>query len=384
MHAPTEGSGAGERIADPWGARTPYGPEDAWPVRVDTFLDGVAEAQVDRWVHSACVLCSNGCGLDIAVAGGRMVGVRGRAGDRVNRGRLGPKGLFGWQANLAADRLTRPLVREGGALAESDWDTAMDRIVQRSRQQLDTPGPGSIGFYTSGQLFLEEYYTLGVIGKAGLGTPHMDGNTRLCTATAGQALKETFGTDGQPASYTDVDHADTIFHYGHNLAATQTVLWSRVLDRRRGPNPPRLVVVDPRPTPVAQEADVHLAIRPGTNLALLNGLLREIIEHGWIDRAFIDAHTVGFDQLAETVGSYDPERVARICGVPADQVREAARILGAGERLLSTALQGVYHVDGRDRGRLPGEQPQPGPGHDRAARLRRPPDERPADGAEHP
>ena len=342
MHAPPEGSGAGDRIADPWGARTPYGPEDVWPVRVDTFLDGVAEAQVDRWVHSACVLCSNGCGLDIAVAGGRMVGVRGRAGDRVNQGRLGPKGLFGWQANLAADRLTRPLVREGGALAESDWDTAMDRIVQRSRQQLDTLGPGSIGFYTSGQLFLEEYYTLGVIGKAGLGTPHMDGNTRLCTATAGQALKETFGTDGQPASYTDVDHADTIFHNGHNLAATQTVLWSRVLDRRRGPNPPRLVVVDPRPTPVAQEADVHLAIRPGTNLALLNGLLREIIERGWIDRAFIDAHTVGFDQLAETVGSYDPERVARICGVPADQVREAARILGTGERLLSTALQGVY------------------------------------------
>ena len=236
MHAPSEGSGAGDRIADPWGARTPYGPEDAWPVRVDTFLDGVAdEQQVDRWVHSACVLCSNGCGLDIAVAGGRMVGVRGRAGDRVNHGRLGPKGLFGWQANLAADRLTRPLVREGGELVEADWDAAMDRIVQRSRQQLDTLGPGSIGFYTSGQLFLEEYYTLGVIGKAGLGTPHMDGNTRLCTATAGQALKETFGTDGQPASYTDVDHADTIFLCGHNPAATQTVLWSRVLDRRRGP-----------------------------------------------------------------------------------------------------------------------------------------------------
>jgi anaerobic selenocysteine-containing dehydrogenase len=131
-------------------------------------------------VQSACVRCSNGCGLDIAVAGGRMVGVRGRAGDRVNHGRLGPKGLFGWQANLAADRLTRPLVREGGALVESDWDTAMDRIVRRSRQQLDTLGPGSIGFYTSGQLFLEEYYTLAVIGKAGLGH-------RTWTATPGCA-----------------------------------------------------------------------------------------------------------------------------------------------------------------------------------------------------
>jgi ferredoxin-nitrate reductase len=347
MHAPAEGSRAGDRIADPWGARTPHGPEAAWPVRVDTFLDdGVAPEQVDRWVQSACVLCSNGCGLDVAVAGDRMVGVRGRAGDRVNHGRLGPKGLFGWQANLAADRLTRPLVRDGGELVETSWDTAMDRVVQHTRQQLETLGPGSIGFYTSGQLFLEEYYTLGVIGKAGLGTPHMDGNTRLCTATAAQALKETFGTDGQPASYTDIDHADTIFHCGHNVAATQTVLWMRILDRRRGPDPPRLVVVDPRPTPVAQEADLHLAIRPGTNLALLNGLLREVIDHGWIDRAFIDAHTTGFDQLAETVHRYDPERVADICGVPADQVREAARILGTGERLLSTALQGVYQSMG--------------------------------------
>jgi ferredoxin-nitrate reductase len=346
MHVEPEQSGAGDRIADPWGRRTPYGPGFDWPVRVDTFLDGVRCEQVDRWVQSACVLCSNGCGLDIAVAGGHVVGVRGRADDRVNHGRLGPKGLFGWQANNAPDRLTRPLVREGGQLVETDWDTAMNRIVERSRRQLDSLGPGSIGFYTSGQLFCEEYYTLGVVGKAGLGTPHMDGNTRLCTATAAQALKETFGTDGQPASYTDIDHADTMFHVGHNLAATQTVLWTRVLDRRRGSNPPRLVVVDPRPTPVAQEADLHLAVRPGTNLALLNGLLRELIDHGWVDRAFIDAHTVGFDQLAQTVESYDPERVAEICAVPADQVREAAHILGTAERLVSSVLQGVYQSMG--------------------------------------
>lgn len=143
MHGAAEGSGAGDRIADPWGARTPYGPGARWPVRVDTHLDGgVASEQVDRWVSSACVLCSNGCGLDIAVAGGRIVGVRGRADDRANQGRLGPKGLFGWQANHAADRLTRPLVREGGELVETDWGTAMDRIVQRSRQQLKSLGRG--------------------------------------------------------------------------------------------------------------------------------------------------------------------------------------------------------------------------------------------------
>lgn len=134
----------------------------------------------------------------------------------------------------------------------------MDAVVARSRHQLEEGGGGgSIGFYTSGQLFLEEYYTLGVIGRAGLGTPHIDGNTRLRTATAGEALKESFGAHGQPGSYTDVDHADTIALFGHNMAETQVVLWSRILDRRAGPNPPRLLCVDPRPTRVAREADVH-------------------------------------------------------------------------------------------------------------------------------
>jgi predicted molibdopterin-dependent oxidoreductase YjgC len=116
--------------------------------------------------------------MDIAVKDGRIVGVRGRADDRVNRGRLDPKDLFGWQANNSPDRLTRPLVRRDGRLVEADWDEAMGAIVERSRTLLDEPGGwGRIGFYTSGQLFLEEYYTLAVIGRAGIGTPHMDGNT---------------------------------------------------------------------------------------------------------------------------------------------------------------------------------------------------------------
>ena len=161
---------------------------------------------------------------------------------------------------------------------ETDWDTAMGRIVERSRALLDRPGGwGRFGFYTTGQLFLEEYYTLGVIGKAGLGTPHMDGNTRLCTATAAAALKASFGTDGQPGSYTDVDHCDALAIWGHNVAETQTVLWMRMLDRRAGADPPRLLCVDPRLTPVAREADVHLAPRNGTNLALMNGILREVL-----------------------------------------------------------------------------------------------------------
>jgi anaerobic selenocysteine-containing dehydrogenase len=332
-----------DRIAEPWGQRTPFAAGEPWPVRVDTFLaPGVAETDVDRWVPSACVLCSNGCALDIAVKDSRIAGVRGRGGDRVNHGRLGPKGLFGWQANNAADRLTQPLIRRDGQLVPTDWETAMDRVVARTRRQLAEKGPLSIGFYTSGQLFLEEYYTLAVIGKAGIGTPHMDGNTRLCTATAAAALKESFGTDGQPGSYSDVDLADAFFLVGSNIAEQQSVLWARILDRRRGASPPHLLVVDPRPTPAACEADLHLAIRPGTNVALLNALLHELIANGWIDDAYTAAHTIGFAELEKTVMSLPTERAAEICGVPAEQIREAARLLGTAERLVSFVLQGVY------------------------------------------
>ncbi|MET0190271.1 MAG: molybdopterin oxidoreductase family protein [Pseudonocardia sediminis] len=337
-----------DRISDIWGTRTPVGRDMPWPVRVDSRLDdGVAESDVDRWVQSACLLCSNGCGADIAVADGRMVGVRGRAADVVNHGRLGPKGLYGsCRAATSDDRLTRPLVRENGELVETDWDTAMGRIVDRSRRLLAERGPTSHGFYGSGQMFLEEYYTLGVIGKAGIGTPHMDGNTRMCTATAAAAMKESFGSDGQPGTYTDIESCDAVFLFGHNMAETQTVLWSRILDRIEGPQPPVVVAVDPRTTPVTEAAQrtggVHLAPLPGTNLPLVNGMVRELVAQGWIDRSYVDAHTLGFDDLVATVEPYTPERVAQLCRVPADDLRRAVRIFGTSERVLSTVLQGFY------------------------------------------
>ncbi len=334
---------AGDRIADPWGTRTPYGPGQQWPERVDCHLaDGINPESVDRWVQSAAVLHSNGDGIDIAVKDGRIVGVRGRGVDRVNHGRVDPKDLFGWQANNSKDRLTTPLIRSGNELRPCDWDTAMERIVARSRHLLERHGPSAIGFYTSGQLFLEEYYTQAVIARGAIGTNHLDGNTRLCTATAAAALKESFGSDGQPGSYADVDHADVIALFGHNVAETQVVLWARMLDRLAGAAPPAIVCVDPRLTPVAQHATVHLAPLPGTNVALMNALLHEIIAHGWIDRDYIDAHTVGFDELRSRVQAYPPERAAAVCGVDAEKIRRAAHLIGTAERLLSTVLQGFY------------------------------------------
>ena len=332
-----------DRIKEPWGTRTPYATGEPWPLRVDSFLEeGVSEGEVDRWVQTASLHHANGDAMDLAVKEGRLVGVRGRAVDRVNRGRLDPKDLFVWQAYGSEDRLTRPLVRKDDELVEASWDEAMGRIVEKSKRLLEEKGPLAFGFYTSGQLFLEDYYTLGVIGKAGLGTPHMDGNTRLCTATAAAALKESFGTDGQPGSYDDINHADLICLWGHNIAEVQTVTWMRMLDRLEGANPPKLIVVDPRPTPAAQRADVHLAIKNGTNMALMNSLIHQIIANGWYDEDYVEAHTIGFEELKATVEEYPPEKAAEICGVPPEQIREAARIIGESERMLSTALQGFY------------------------------------------
>jgi ferredoxin-nitrate reductase len=325
-----------DSIKNIWGERTPhYG---QWPVRVDQRM----EVEPDKWVQSACVLCSNGCGMDIGVKDGRIVGVRGRAVDAVNHGRLGPKGLHGWVANNSKDRLKKPMIRKNGELQEATWDEAMNLIVQKSKEIIEKHTGLGIGFYTSGQLFLEEYYTLGVIGKGGIGTPHMDGNTRLCTATAAAALKVSFGSDGQPGSYTDLDTTDTILHCGHNIASQQTVLWMRILDRLAGPNPPKIIAIDPRDTLTAEKATIHLAPKVGTNIAVMNGLLNLIIKNRAIDQKYIDDHTTGFEDLKRIVSKYTPEKVQEISGVPADKLREAGYLLSTTKTLVSTVLQGFY------------------------------------------
>jgi anaerobic selenocysteine-containing dehydrogenase len=334
-----------DRIADPWGARTPYARGGTWPVRVDShYADGIGESEVEQWVPSASLLHSNGDAMDIAVRDGRIVGVRGRATDRVNHGRLDVKDLFAWQANNSPDRLTTPLVRRKGRLEPASWDAAMGELVTTSRKILDEHGPGAIGFYTTGQLFCEEYYTLATIARAGLGTGHVDGNTRLCTATAAEALKETFGSDGQPASYADIDHAEVIALFGHNVAETQPVLWMRILDRLAGEDPPELLVVDPRRTAVAEHSTLHLAPRPGTNLALLNALIHEIIAHEWVDREFIDRHTTGMDELAKMTENCTTAWAATVCGIPEAEITAAAELIGKADRVLATVLQGVYQA----------------------------------------
>ena len=361
-----------------WGERTPYAPSlvdgelrAEWPARVDEFLDGVAESAVDRWVPAASLLHSDGDAMDIAVVDDRIVGVRGRAQDRVNRGRLDVKDRFGWRANSAPDRLTTPLIRDGDRLVECDWDTAMNRIVERSKELLAMPGGwGRFGFYTSGQLFLEEYYTLGVIGKAGIGTPHMDGNTRLCTATAAAALKASFGTDGQPAGYDDVDLCDALAFWGHNVAETQQVLWAGCSTGGPAAIRPRCSpsTRGPRRSPRRRTYTWRSAQGPTWRCSMRCS--------AWSSRragtttSSCRQHTLGFDHLSKVIEPYTPAYAAEICGLARRGRRGGGRAAGHGTSgLVSTVLQGFYQSQPGDRGGVPGQHPAPAPRDARPARA---------------
>lgn len=298
---------------------------------------------VDRWVPSTCGLCSVGCGVDVAVSGNTIVGVRGRPGHAVSDGRLGPKGMNQYFANRHPSRAVHPLVRRGGELAEASWNEAMDLVVERFNEALATDGPDAVAFYNTGQLLLEEYYTLGKIARAGLGTANIDANTRLCTATTASSLMENFGADGPPGAYEDLEQAECIVLVGHNAAEQSTVLWMRILRAKQGERHPRIIVIDPRRTlTVATGADLHLRVRPGTNVPLLNGLCHLLIERGWIDRDFIERHTVRFEQFRAIVSRYTPDVVEKVCGIPAVQLQQAAEWIGTSKTTVTTCLQGVY------------------------------------------
>lgn len=321
---------------DIWGSRQGY--KGTWPTRLDQHY----VEEPEKWVTSACVMCSNGCGLDFGVKDGKIVGVRGREKDRVSHGRLGPKGLYAWKSLTHPDRLKYPMIRRHGKLERASWDEAMSLIVERTKDIQKRRTNHGIGFYTTGQLFLEEYYALALVGKAGLNTLHMDGNTRLCTATAAASMRESFGSDGQPGSYTDIDHTSCIMMVGHNMAATQTVLWSRILDRLAGPEPPELIVIDPRSSHSAKYASLHLAPRIGTNCALLNGIEYFLFKKGYVNEEWVSKHVCQREELWNVVKEYPPDVVSKITGVPEADIEKAADILGKSSSLLSTALQGVY------------------------------------------
>jgi len=313
----------------------------------DSFREDIhvySQGGVDRWVYSTCNFCSNGCGCYIAVKDNKIVGIKGNINCPVNAGRLGPKGECQWESNNSLDRLTSPLIRnKAGTLVPASWDNALNLIISKTHHQLREGGPDSLGFYGSGQSMLEDYYTLGKISRAGLGTHRTDANTRLCTATAEWALIQSFGADGPPVGEEDIDQAQVLIFIGRNSNETNTVLWERALKSRER-NHGRIIEIDPRNDLSTRFADLDIRPKSGTNIAVLNGIIHLLIKNSWLDISYINNYTIGFNELEMAVRTYTPEYVEVISGVPVWKLLQAAEWIGTASTVVSILLQGVYQT----------------------------------------
>ncbi|MBI5137155.1 MAG: nitrate reductase [Nitrospirae bacterium] len=287
---------------------------------------------VQDWRYTTCGYCSTGCGIEVGVRDGRAVTVRGKAGHPVNDGKLCLKGIWEFEAINAPNRATVPLLREdiGQPFREAGWDAALARTAAEFRRVQQRHGRDALAVVSTGQIYTEEFYTLGKLVRGGLGTNNYDGNTTLCMASAVSGYKRSFGSDGPPGCYDDFEHTECLLAFGSNLVECHPVIYWRLksaLERRRFP----VIVVDPRVTMFAQMADIHLPINPGTDVVLLNALAHVILVEGLADQGYIATHASGYDAWREEIARFAPEAAAPVCGIPARSIREVARIYaGAG------------------------------------------------------
>ncbi|MFD9379443.1 molybdopterin-dependent oxidoreductase [Streptomyces sp. NPDC059999] len=296
-----------------------------------------ADAATSR-VRTVCSYCGVGCGIVVDLArspDGRRTPVK-VTGDRqhpANSGRLCTKGATHVDMTAAPGRLETALIRRdrGCEPVPADVDAAVTETARRLREILDAHGPDALALYVSGQMSLEAQYLANKLAKGFLRTSRIESNSRLCMASAGSGYKSSLGADGPPGSYEDFEHADAFLVIGANMADCHPILFLRMMDRVKAAGA-RLIVVDPRRNATADKADLFLQIRPGTDLALLNGLLHLLVENGRTDPEFIAAHTEGWEAMPAFLADYPPDRVSEITGIPEADIRLAARWIGeAGE-----------------------------------------------------
>lgn len=285
-------------------------------------------------IRTTCPYCGTGCGLLARVSNGRLQAVEGDPLHPVNRGATCQKPLRLPEAVATPDRATRVLHRPSTAhrWEELTWTTAIDQLASRLDALRDAHGPDSLALYLSGQLLTEDYYAAVKLAKGFLGTNNVDSNSRLCMSSAVAGYRGSLGSDGPPPAYADLAQADCIFVLGANAASCHPIVWSRV--RARQQEGAAVIVVDPRRTPTAEAADVHLAVRPGTDLALLNALLHVIHRDGLLDEAFVERHTTGIEDMLAAAAEWTPKRAALVCGVEAAAIEDVAHRFGAAQRAM--------------------------------------------------
>ena len=285
-------------------------------------------------VRTHCPYCAFQCGT-LFTGSGTGVSIAGDEAFPVNNGRLCVKGWTAGELLTHPERLTAPLVRTPGGLKPASWDAALDRVAGAFTRIRREHGPAAVGAFGSGALTNEAAYLLGKFARVALGTPHVDYNGRFCMSSAAAAGNRAFGIDrGLPFPVSDIALSRTILLVGSNAVETLPPI-AQWFEKQRAAGG-RLVVIDPRHTPTARAADLHLPVTPGTDLALANGLLFVALEERLLDEAFIRTRTTGFDAARRAALTYHPALVERLTGVPESALRQTVRWLADGPSLILT------------------------------------------------
>jgi nitrate reductase NapA len=305
-----------------------------------------------QWTKSVCRYCGTGCGLYVGTQGGKVVAVKGDK-ENHNRGLLCLKGFLLPQILSAPDRLQHPLIRKGGKLVRASWDEALGLVASRFQESIEKFGPDSVAFYGSGQGLTEETYVANKLFKAGIRTNNIDGNPRLCMAGAVAGYITTYGKDEPMGCYEDIDHADVFVLTGSNAAEAHPIIFQRIVRRKETGRNVKVVVLDPRRTPTARIADLHITFTPGTDLAILNAMAHVLFAERLVDREFVETHLAfgegGPDGVNRTLADYEkfladytPARAAELSGARAEDIVTAARWFGEkGRTAMSMWCMGV-------------------------------------------
>ena len=295
-----------------------------------------------QWKKSTCPYCGFGCGLMVGVEQGKVVAIQGMKDHPVNKG----ENSF-MMANFppvfsAEGRLTHPMIRRDGELVPVTWDEAITYVATGFKRIIDKYGPSALAFYCGASNMVEEYYLANKLMKGFIGTNNVESSTRLCMASTAAGFVSTLGADAPPACYDDIEKADLFFIAGNNMAVSVEVLFNRICAAKKK-NTARVIVVDPHRSETAAIADIHLQIRPGTDVALNNSLAHVLIKEGFVDVDNVESYASGFTDLKEFLEKYPPSRGAEITGCTERQIIETARLIGQAKAMLAFWFQGYNH-----------------------------------------
>lgn len=295
----------------------------------------------DRKVQTHCCFCGQQCGVQLLVKDEKVIGLEPWEDFPFNRGKLCPKGVKRYLQNNHRDRLTAPLARTSTGFIEITWKEALDTVAQKLRGIQAANGDDSFAVLSGASLTNEKAYLMGKFARVAVGTRHIDYNGRLCMVSAGAGNLKAFGIDRAANPWDDIAETELIFVTGSNVSecspVTTDYIW-RARDRGA-----KLIVCDPRITPIARTAELYLPVRPGTDTALMNGILRAVVEMGGVDEEFVAAHTNDFETLRAHLARYRPEDVQQIVGIPAKRIRQAAEMWTAASRSMLLHARGIEH-----------------------------------------